>query len=199
MTSGGPTRRARSPQTRGDDTRRRILAETVACVLEEGAAAVSASRVAERADVTWGVIQYHFGTRDGLLRAVVEDGLDGLGVALDRVVGEEAGPSIDAVVAGAWRAFSRPSSLAALEILVAERNTVGGRGAHLADLDRSMAALGVRLGDVLGSRAAVALLWTCLRGMALVRMVSPGPHDEDRELRLVTAAVSALMRQTPPD
>lgn len=202
-----PTRRARTPQPRGDETRRAILNETIACVLEEGAAAASASRVAARADVTWGVIQYHFGGRDGLLRAVVEEGLDGLGEALDRIVGgaPDGDPAavpalpVDTVVDAAWDAFSRPASLAALEILICERSSPAlGSTGLLADLDRKMTALGTELGEVLGSRSAVALLWTCLRGMALVRMVSPGPYPVDRELRLVSAAVAALVSgQTP--
>lgn len=208
-TGGGPapTRRARTPQSRGDETRRAIVDETVACVLEEGAAAASANRVAARAGVTWGVIQYHFGGRDGLLRAVVEEGLDGLGDALERIVGGDLPVDtvpvntvpvntvpVNTVVEVAWSAFSRPASLAALEILICERSSAAvGSSGHLADLDRTMTAMGTVLGDALGSRSAVALLWTCLRGMALVRMVSPGPHPAERELRMVSAAVSALV------
>lgn len=195
-TGPAPARRARSPQARGDETRRRILDETVACVLEEGAAAASASRVAARAEVTWGVIQYHFGTRDGLLRAVVEDGLDGLGGALDGIIDGDTCVSVAAVVERAWAAFSRPASLAALEILVSARtSSADGVSAGLADLEKRMSTMGAELATILGSRPAVGLLWTCLRGMALVRMVSPGPHEVERELRLVTTAVSALVDQ----
>lgn len=205
-----PTRRARSPQPRGDETRRLILDETVACVLEEGASATSARRVAARAEVTWGVIQYHFGGRDGLLRAVVQDGLEGLGAALGRIAEEfpaadppavPTGPRlpVDTVVDAAWQAFSRPASLAALEILISERSsTAVGSTGHLANLDSRMTTLGSELGEMLGSRSAVALLWTCLRGMAMVRIVSPGDHPADRELRLVSAAVSAFIDRPRP-
>lgn len=172
----------------------------VDCVLEEGVAAASASRVAARAEVTWGVIQYHFGTRDGLLRAVVEDGLEGLGDALAGVIGDGAGGAVEVatVVEEAWAAFSRPSSLAALEILVSARGSAGvGASESLAALERRMSEMGAELGAALGSPRAVAVLWTCLRGMALVRMVSPGPYPVRRELQAVTEAVTALVGQTP--
>lgn len=51
-----------------------VIDETVRCVLEEGFGAASAEHITERAGVTWGVIQYHFGDRDDLLMAVVDKG-----------------------------------------------------------------------------------------------------------------------------
>ena len=73
--SVSPTRRTSAPRKRGDDTRAKIIDETVRCIVEEGFAAATAKHVAERAGVTWGVIQYHFGDRNGLLMAVVDDGV----------------------------------------------------------------------------------------------------------------------------
>ena len=70
-----PTRRTSAPRKRGDDTRTKIIDETVRCIVEEGFAAATAKHVAERAGVTWGVIQYHFGDRNGMLMAVVDDGV----------------------------------------------------------------------------------------------------------------------------
>ena len=55
-----------------------VIDETVRCVLEEGFGAASAKHITERAGVTWGVIQYHFGDRDGLLMAVVDRGFGDL-------------------------------------------------------------------------------------------------------------------------
>ena len=80
-----PTRRAVKGQTRGDRTRQLIIDETIRCVREEGFAAISASHIAERAGVTWGVIQYHFGDRNAVLMAVVDHGYDLLRDAIDDV------------------------------------------------------------------------------------------------------------------
>jgi AcrR family transcriptional regulator len=43
-------------------------------VLELGFYRASSNAIAERAGVTWGVIQYHFGTREALMLAVLEEG-----------------------------------------------------------------------------------------------------------------------------
>ena len=80
-----PTRRGETRQQRGDETRAAIIAETVACILEEGFAAASAKHITERANVSWGVIQYHFGDRDQLLMAVVDQGFAGLQQTLAEV------------------------------------------------------------------------------------------------------------------
>jgi AcrR family transcriptional regulator len=179
-----PTRRARNAQARGDRTRQSILDETVRCVREEGFAAASANHIAERAGVTWGVIQYHFGDRDGLLMAVVDDGYELLrrnveGFRLPAGTNRER---VEALVAAAWAAFADPRSLAALEILIgtrANRNAV--LDARLTALAHSLAHLGRELtGAASGSTHADAigdLLWATLRGLALAQMVVDTPID----------------------
>ena len=73
-----PRRPANGKQVRADRTRAMVIDETVRCVIEEGFGAASAKHITERAGVTWGVIQYHFGDRDGLLMAVVDSGFSEL-------------------------------------------------------------------------------------------------------------------------
>src|SRR5471030_2456056 len=106
-------------QAHADRTRALIMDETVRCVVEEGFAAASAKHIAERAGVTWGVIQYHFGDRDGLLAAVVDAGFDQLRARM-AAVGVPHGSSrkqVTALVDDAWAAFSTSTSRASLEIL----------------------------------------------------------------------------------
>src|SRR5690625_7778871 len=69
-----PRRPAHGNQARAERTRALAIDETVRCVLDEGIAAASAKHIAERAGMTWGVIQYHLGDRYGMLMAVVEQG-----------------------------------------------------------------------------------------------------------------------------
>ena len=59
-------------QERGERTRALVIDETIRCIREEGFAAASTRHIIDRAGVTWGVIQYYFGDRDGLLTAVIE-------------------------------------------------------------------------------------------------------------------------------
>jgi TetR/AcrR family transcriptional regulator, regulator of cefoperazone and chloramphenicol sensitivity len=70
-----PTRRADRPDTNGDGgaSRQRLLEAAVACILEKGYYRASSNEIARRAGVTWGVIQYHYGTRERLMLAVFGD------------------------------------------------------------------------------------------------------------------------------
>ena len=124
-----PTRRAVKGQTRGDRTRQLIIDETIRCVREEGFAAISASYIAERGGVTWGVIQYHFGDRNAVLMAVVDQGYDLLRDAIDDVelpVGSLR-ERVQAIVDAGWNAFSNPASPAAFRSL-SPHAPAGNRG-----------------------------------------------------------------------
>src|SRR5258706_12140957 len=104
-----PRRPANGSQLRADRTRALVIDETVRCILEEGFAAASTRHITERAGVTWGVIQYHFGDRDGLMMAVVDEGYADLLESLRRQpAGFEALSArgrTDAIITAAWDAF----------------------------------------------------------------------------------------------
>jgi AcrR family transcriptional regulator len=175
-----PTRRGETRQQRGDETRAAIIAETVACILEEGFGAASAKHITERAHVSWGVIQYHFGDRDQLLMAVVDEGFEGLQRCIAEVIIPN-GPlreRVSAVVDAAWSAFSNPTSMAAQEILVATRVTRDKKlNRHLVELDRGLTALGAKLVPGRDGADIGDLIWSCLRGMMMPQMISPAPYD----------------------
>jgi AcrR family transcriptional regulator len=68
--------RVRAPLPRPDAdpvTRRRVLDAAVSCIIERGFYRASSNEIARQAGVTWGVIQYHFGTRESLMLAVLDD------------------------------------------------------------------------------------------------------------------------------
>jgi AcrR family transcriptional regulator len=179
-----PTRRGQTRQQRGDETRAAIIAETVTCILEEGFAAASAKHITERANVSWGVIQYHFGDRDQLLMAVVDQGFAGLRQTLAEVE-LPAGPlraRVAAVVEAAWSAFSNPTSMAAQEILVATRVTRGKKlNRHLVDMNAGLTALGVKLVPDRDGTAIADLIWACLRGLTVPQLVSLANYDSVRQ------------------
>jgi AcrR family transcriptional regulator len=62
-----------SRDTSEQATRRRVIDAAVSCILERGFYRASSNEIARRAGVTWGVIQHHFGTREALMLAVLED------------------------------------------------------------------------------------------------------------------------------
>src|SRR6267142_2302501 len=132
-----PRRPANGSQLRADRTRALVIDETVRCILEEGFAAASAKHITERAGVTWGVVQYHFGDRDGLLMAVVDKGLAELLETLHELPRstQNTRDRTECTVTAAWEAFSSPTSMAALEILIATRSMRdSGATEHLGDL-----------------------------------------------------------------
>jgi TetR/AcrR family transcriptional regulator, regulator of cefoperazone and chloramphenicol sensitivity len=181
-----PTRRGETRQQRGDETRAAIIAETVACILEEGFGAASAKHITERANVSWGVIQYHFGDRDQLLMAVVDEGFAGLQRSLAEV-DIPTGPlraRVAAVVEAAWLAFSNPISMAAEEILVATRVTRSKKlNRHLAEINKGLKALGAKLVPDRDGTAIADLIWASLRGMMQPQMVSGAPNDTSVQLK----------------
>ena len=192
-----PTRQTRSPRKRGDDTRARIIDETVRCVVEEGFHAATAKHVAERAGVTWGVIQYHFGDRNGLLMAVVDEGVARL---LESVGEADVGDlplreRIEVVVDTAFRCYSSPTSLAAFEILRATRGTHGeSANRHLLEINAAIGELGRLISDDPAHRGVAEVIWSALRGMVLVEMIVNSHLEWQHERRLLVEMVARYLQ-----
>lgn len=193
-----PTRQTQAPRKRGDDTHVRIIEETVRCVVEEGFEAATAKHVAERAGVTWGVIQYHFGDRNGLLMAVVDEGVARL---VDSLAAAEVGDRplrerIEIVVDTAFRCYSSPTSLAAFEILRATRGTHGQSARrHLVEINEAVSQLGRLISDDPG---VAEVIWSALRGMVLVEMIVNTHLEWERERRLLVDMVTRYL-QSPSE
>jgi len=82
----GPGRRPRrSHAERTADTRGRILSATVDCISELGFQRATAQEITRRAGVTWGAVQHHFGDKDGILLAVLEDSFRRFAARLEEI------------------------------------------------------------------------------------------------------------------
>ena len=66
------TRQRAGTYQRGEDTRRRILDAALAAFAADGYEGVSTRALAEQAGVNLPAIQYYFGSKEGLYRAVIE-------------------------------------------------------------------------------------------------------------------------------
>jgi AcrR family transcriptional regulator len=178
-------------QERAERTRRTVVDETVRYILDEGFAAPSVRRITERAGLTWGVVQYHFGDLGGLLMAVVDQGLADLIEVLASLPDLTAGLPVhrrtEVVVDAVWQAFSSPTSMAALEILISTRAARDDAvNTRLSEVMRQFTALGSHLGHDLAAPHATEignLIWATLRGIAVAQMVSPRPLDTSRDRR----------------
>jgi TetR/AcrR family transcriptional regulator, regulator of cefoperazone and chloramphenicol sensitivity len=71
------TRYRPGTHTRGEDTRRRILETALEIFASEGYEGASTRHLAERAGVNLPAIQYYFGSKEGLYRAVIESIIEG--------------------------------------------------------------------------------------------------------------------------
>jgi AcrR family transcriptional regulator len=76
MASEGPFRAKRQAPASADDqgTRQKLIEAAIQTILEQGFYRASSNAIAERAGLSWGVIQYHFGSRENLMLAVLEEG-----------------------------------------------------------------------------------------------------------------------------
>ena len=196
-----PRRPAGAGQPRADRTREAVLDETVRCVVEEGFAAASAKHIAERAGVTWGVVQYHFGDRDGLLMAVVDRGFAQLLDSLRNLPPSSSAPNphtrVERVVHAAWEVFSSPTSRASLEILIATRAMRDKRATrHLIELHRAIEDLSSDIAEGLDSPHAAAiadLIWATMRGLVISQLIVTVPLDAGRELAALVDVICAYL------
>ncbi len=198
----GPRRPEGGNQLRAHRTRQVVIDETVRYILDEGFAAPSVRRITKRAGVTWGVVQYHFGDLGGLLMAVVQEGFDELIDVLDGLPAITAGLPLErrtqVVVDAAWEAFSSPTSMAALEILISTRAIrEEAVNKQLAQVMHQLTELGARLGEDLDPRHASeigSLIWATLRGLIVAQLVSPVPLDTSKDRRTLADVLAAYVR-----
>jgi AcrR family transcriptional regulator len=80
-----PARARRSHAERTAETRAKILAAVVDSIAEVGFHRTTAVEITRRAGVTWGAVQHHFGDKDGILVAVLEDSFQRFAARLERI------------------------------------------------------------------------------------------------------------------
>jgi AcrR family transcriptional regulator len=151
-----------------------MLAAAIECILEEGYYRASSNRIAARAGVTWGVIQYHFGTREQLLLAVVRDGAEHLLHHLEQavVVGETVEERLTSLADVIWAHYRRPEFLARVQVLLnlsKDPKTSEETVAALADTERQVGGLLQALVDqVVPGRDGLGLvIFELMRGAAV--------------------------------
>jgi AcrR family transcriptional regulator len=98
-------------------TRQAILDATVAVMIEEGYAALSTRRVAERAGIAQSTLMHHFPAREGFL----VDAVTHLAERLNAEAVEQLAdlPSAAAVIDAGWTAFTSPPAVAAAQLWAA--------------------------------------------------------------------------------
>ena len=100
-------------------TRKKVIQAAINCIYRDGFNAAHTNRIAEEAGVSWGVLQYHFGDKDGLLQGVIdyifEDFLANLAsVELD---GEDLHHRLSQLIDAIWGLISRKEYRVSIAIL----------------------------------------------------------------------------------
>ena len=102
-----------------DLTRAKVIRAAIDCIYTEGFHAAHTNRIAEKAGVSWGVLQYHFGDKDGLLQAVLDNIFEDFTTTLGnaKLQQSELKPRISALVSVLWSLVSQPEYRVSIAIL----------------------------------------------------------------------------------
>jgi AcrR family transcriptional regulator len=113
-----PPRLTRAEQR--DNTRRAILAATVDCLVDDGYAALTTRRIAERAGVAQSTLMHHFETRESLLVESVATLATSLAhsslAQIDLAALSSQQGHREAVLDQVWQTFTTPEALAAAQL-----------------------------------------------------------------------------------
>ena len=195
----------------------RLIDATIDCILEEGLYRASSNRIAERAGVTWGVIQHHFGTREALLLATFQDGMQELIDTLESavIVGDTFEQRLDSLADVIWRFYRRPRFVAYEQLTLNLLRDPTMDAATVRLVRRQQAKIGELLNglttqvadrDVARVLPPGALL-QILRGVAIglvlsdaaprERRAAPDPAATEVERQVLLGALAALVRDGP--
>jgi AcrR family transcriptional regulator len=164
-------------------TRDRVISATVDCILDGGYYRASTNEIARTAGVTWGVIQHYFGTREGLMLAVLQEGAGRFveSVRDAHIEGDTVEERMSQLLDIFCAHYSRPQYLADLQILLnmdRDPRTSGKVRETMRDVaERSNAHVKRLLIEALGAPAEVPDLATTvflvMRGFGLSQQL----HD----------------------
>ncbi|MFL5818561.1 MAG: TetR/AcrR family transcriptional regulator [Conexibacter sp.] len=197
------TRARRTQEQRRAATRAALLDAALACLVEHGYEGTTTGRVCERAGVSRGAHQHHFGTRPELVAAALEE------LAMRRlqgIRGEVASlPAGDARVEQAldaiWGWFTGPLFQASIDLAAAARTDEELR-AQLAPVEARLSqgtllCCREMLADGQEDRSRDPLIQMTLgtvRGLALLPIIHPGNRSAAKQWAFARARLAELFR-----
>jgi AcrR family transcriptional regulator len=113
-------RRTRRKPSGDSASRQRVLDAAIECILEQGLYRASSNAIAEQAGLSWGVIQYYFGTREALMLAVFEEGARRLDVAIAdaTITGATLTERVESYLEILARYYGSPDYLVFMQVLI---------------------------------------------------------------------------------
>ena len=219
-TATGPRDRSRR---RGRDlggpqstTRGQIVDATIATILELGFYRASSNEIARRANVSWGSIQYHFGSREALLLAVIEEMNQRYTTTVSQahIAGDTLEDRLSSLYDLLARHYGTPTYLARLQIIL-NLSHDPGTSAAVADVLEGLADvagsdLNRLLREVAGDGASpvtMNVIFNAIRGTALSHQIrdtlpcrpsaSRDRAGDRQEVAVLLAGLAAAVRLDP--
>lgn len=197
------TRARRTQEERRAATRGALLDAALACLVEHGYEGTTTGRVCERAGVTRGAHQHHFGTRPALVAAALEE----LAMRrLDEIRGEVASlptgeERIEQALDAIWGWFTGPLFQASIDLAAAAR-TDGELRDSLAPVEarlsqgtlrccREMLAGGA---EDRGRDPLIQMTLGTVRGLALLPILQPGSRSAAKQWAFARGQLAGLFR-----
>jgi AcrR family transcriptional regulator len=197
------TRARRTQEERRAATRAALLDAALECLVEHGYEGTTTGRVCERAGVSRGAHQHHFGTRPELVAAALEE----LAMRrLDEIRGEVASlpageERVEQALDAIWGWFTGPLFQASIDLAAAAR-TDGELRAQLAPVEarlsqgtllccREMLAAGT---DDRSCDPLIQMTLGTVRGLALLPILHPGNRSAEKQWAFARARLAELFR-----
>ena len=138
------------------------------------------TRSRRRAGVTWGVIQYHFGSREGILLAMIEDGFAGLLDALDafsELEPDSPEHALALLVDAVWKYCAQPDYLLYWDILRLLSHDPTSAQLVVSMLRQSQNQLNRRIAHLLRGTTTSDTTLRTVRSLVFATMPRAGVHE----------------------
>jgi AcrR family transcriptional regulator len=195
-------------------TRQQVIDAAVETIVEVGFDLASSREILRRAGYTWGVLQYHFGSREALLLAVLQDSADRFTELLSSVTIAEGPPAdrLESLLAILDSHYGSPQYVAALEIIFNLSHNPATRAKTLEVLhdlaERSRAPFVRLMREVVGPAGengrVERVIFHLTRGFSLSHVIADlleygdghvptSPEEMAAERRMLAGALASLL------
>jgi len=194
---GAPELGRQAQKTR--ETREKILNAVISIIQEGGFGSASSSKIAERAGITWGAVQHHFGAKEDILRAIMDLSHEKFIVMTsdESIRQGSMADRVDRFVDAMWLHYQSDLYFAAMEILLASRgmsqvqeSIMGMRDSLLAMMRQTFPGSAISDDDIIE-----ALIFThcVLTGLTIEGAVEKTLQNLDRHKRRIKFIMLSML------
>jgi AcrR family transcriptional regulator len=205
--STATTRARRTQEERRAATRAALLDAALECLVEHGYEGTTTGLVCERAGVSRGAHQHHFGTRPALVAAALEELAMRRGEDIRRELASlpQGDARIELALDAIWGWFTGPLFDASVDLAAAARTDEELR-ASLAPVERRLSQETLRCcREMLAADAEdpsrdplIQMTLGTVRGLALLPILQPGTRSAAKQWAFARAQLAGLFRAQSP-